>query len=210
MTRTEQMLQAILNDTSADDAEIISRVDEYLSACCNKSGCTGLKAPITRIDNLLYEKGTTGGNKLPIILGGQATVLTADDLEGVTALRDYAFEYYNALQSIVIPDSVTSIGVAAFHSCYYLTSVTIPSGVESLPANLFANAGTGGDGITISMKRGTPPSIETTTFQGAIIAKIVVPFGCANAYKTAWTNYADYIEESSQEASSGDDSGRRT
>lgn len=200
MTNTEKMLQAILNDTSADDAEIISRVDEYLSACCKKSGCSGLQAPITRIDKLLYElaeklKGTTGGNKLPIILGGQATVLTAADLEGVTALRDYAFEYYNALQSIVIPDSVTSIGVAAFQSCYYLTSVTIPSAVESLPANLFANAGTGGDGITITMKSETPPTIETSTFQGAIIAKIVVPAGCADAYKAAWTNYADYIEE---------------
>lgn len=200
MTNAEKLLYAVLNgEATPDDVEIISRIDKYLSACCNRCGCAGLPEPVTRIDKLLYELAaelheTSGGNKLPIILGGQAEQLTAEDLEGCTALRDAAFEYYYSLKSIIIPDSVSSIGVAAFSSCYYLESVTVPSAVTSLPVNMFYNAGTGGDGLTITFLSTTPPTKDATTFQNAIIAKIKVPSASVEAYKAAWADLADYIE----------------
>ena len=199
MSKSEKLLNAILNDDATPNVEIISRIDKYLSACCDKCGCEGLPTPITRIDHLLYElaeklKTTTGGNKLPVILGGQATHLTAEDLEGVTALRDAAFEYYHSLKSIVIPESVASIGTACFSSCYYLENITIPSGITSLPVNAFYSVGTGGDGVTFTFLATTPPTKDATSFQNAIISKIKVPSGSVGAYKSAWADLADYIE----------------
>ena len=199
MSKSEKLLNAILNDDATPDVEIISRIDKYLSACCEKCGCEGLPTPITRIDHLLYElaeklKTTTSGNKLPIILGGQATHLTEEDLEGVTALRDAAFEYYYSLKSIVIPESVASIGTACFSSCYYLENITIPSSISNLPVNAFYNVGTGNDGVTFTFLGATPPTKDATTFQNAIIAKIKVPSASVAAYKTAWEDLADYIE----------------
>ena len=197
MSNEEILLNAILSDTHVDNIEIISRVDEYLQACCLKSGCDDLPTPVTRIDVLLYQlaakmKQTSG--TLTSIIEGTATAITAADLQGITKIRDAAFEYFQTLKTVVLPDTVTSIGTAAFSSCYYLESLTIPSGVASLPVNMLYNAGTGGDGITLVMLRETPPEKDATTFQNAIISKIKVPSGSVDAYKSAWTDLADYIE----------------
>lgn len=197
MSNEEKLLTAILSDTHADNVDIISRVDEYLQACCLKSGCTGLPTPITRIDTLLYQlaaKTKQTSTTLLSLVDGTAINIKASDLQGLTAIRDGAFEYFYSLKSIEIPDTVTTIGVAAFSSCYYLESVTIPSGISSLPINLFYNAGTGGDGVTVTIVSETPPTKDTTTFQNAIISKIKVPSGSVSAYKTAWSDLADYIE----------------
>lgn len=58
--------------------------------------------------------------------------LTAIELpEGLESVG-YAAFYYTGLESIVIPDSVTSIGAQAFYRCSALTSVTIGKGVKSI------------------------------------------------------------------------------
>lgn len=52
--------------------------------------------------------------------------------DSVTSIGDYAFAYCDSLTSVVIPDSVTSIGDWAFHDCDSLTSVVIPDFVTSI------------------------------------------------------------------------------
>ncbi len=47
--------------------------------------------------------------------------------DGVSSIENYAFDNFDALTSVTIPSSVTSIG-AAFHGCANLTSVNIASG----------------------------------------------------------------------------------
>ena len=52
--------------------------------------------------------------------------------EGITSIRDSAFENCSSLTSVTIPSSVTSIGSYAFSDCSSLTSVVIPEGVTSI------------------------------------------------------------------------------
>ncbi|MBR6921480.1 MAG: leucine-rich repeat domain-containing protein, partial [Clostridia bacterium] len=68
----------------------------------------------------------------------------------VTSIGNYAFYSDNddvfhggckSLESVTIPDSVTSIGEAAFSGCSCLTSVTIPDSITSIGERAFAYCG---------------------------------------------------------------------
>lgn len=72
------------------------------------------------------ENPLTDENKLVIELGN-----------GVTAISTYAFQSCLALDSIVIPDSVSSIGLGAFGACANLAVVQIGAGVETISVNAF-------------------------------------------------------------------------
>lgn len=58
--------------------------------------------------------------------------------EGVTSIGDYAFFGTN-FRSVTIPDSVASIGYAAFSNCTSLTSVTFKDGVHYINDSAFEN-----------------------------------------------------------------------
>ena len=71
-------------------------------------------------------------SKAGAIVSGTVTSLTAEDLAGATNLRQHAFRNCENLESITIPDSVTSIGDSAFNHCSKLTNITIPDSVTSI------------------------------------------------------------------------------
>ena len=58
--------------------------------------------------------------------------------EGVRIICDNAFEGRTSLSSLVIPDSVTSIGVGAFQFCSSLNDIIIPDSVTSIGENAFS------------------------------------------------------------------------
>lgn len=58
--------------------------------------------------------------------------------EGVSAIEKFAFAR-SGLQSVVIPDGVTSIGNGAFYHCDNLSDVTIPESVTVIEENAFAH-----------------------------------------------------------------------
>ena len=57
--------------------------------------------------------------------------------DSVTSIGSYAFSGCSKLTSIAIPDSVTSIGYSAFSGCSSLTSITIPDSVTSIGYSAF-------------------------------------------------------------------------
>ena len=89
---------------------------------------------------------------------------------GITEIGDFSFAR-SGLTSIVIPESVTSIGYGAFYHCDDLSKITIPSTVTNIEPAAFANTrmmdnwmqyGSGdyficGDGILVAYRGGDSP-----------------------------------------------------
>ena len=59
----------------------------------------------------------------------------------VTSIGDYAFRSCRYLQTVKIPNSVTSIGASAFEGCSYFYSITIPASVTSIGLDAFSDCG---------------------------------------------------------------------
>ena len=108
-------------------------------------GCSGLKGVYITdlkdwcdIDFYDYESNplTYAGN---LYLNNQLiTGLTADMLQGITAIKDSTFAGFNGA-NVTIPASVTSIGARAFMGCTNITSITIPENVTYIGADAFLN-----------------------------------------------------------------------
>ena len=50
---------------------------------------------------------------------------------------EYGYKYASELESVVIPEGVTTIGVSAFEGCYKLQTVTLPSTLERIEESAF-------------------------------------------------------------------------
>ena len=90
----------------------------------------------------------------------------------------------------VIPNSVTSIEGAAFHSCINLTSITIPNSITNIGGSPFANC----TGLTsITNLNSVPANIDFYVFGGVNQSSCTlrVPAGSVKAYKNAaeWKNF---------------------
>ncbi len=59
--------------------------------------------------------------------------------EGVTSIRNYAFDGCSCLTSVTIPEGVTSIGDYAFSGCSSLTAITIPDSVTYVGSSAFSD-----------------------------------------------------------------------
>ena len=57
----------------------------------------------------------------------------------VNAIAEDAFAFHSGITSIVLPDSVTEIGVGAFRNMRDLSAITLPSSLQQLPAEALAN-----------------------------------------------------------------------
>ena len=82
---------------------------------------------------------TVGGvNYLLDYIGNDTDLVLPESYNGEHYnIYEYVFYNCNTLTSIVIPDSVTSIGADAFYNCSNLTSVVIGGNVTSIDKNAF-------------------------------------------------------------------------
>ena len=79
-----------------------------------------------------------GVNTLIAYLGNATELTLPADYKGENyVIAAYAFKGNTTITSIVIPNSVTSIGEGAFYECTGLTSITIPNSVTSIGEDAF-------------------------------------------------------------------------
>ena len=144
---------------------------------------------------LLLKDPTTFGATTSEPLFNMLDYVTNVDLpEGITTIKQNAFLSMMNLSNIVIPNSVTTIGVAAFNHTFdpaivKLKSITIPENVVSIGNGAFSSS------LTECIMRPTvPPQIESGTFSQTSDVLIYVPSELVQTYKDAWNFWiADHI-----------------
>ena len=128
------------------------------------STCNSLTAIEVGADNSNYssEDGVLFNNDKTIIIGYPNGKTDPNYVipDSVTSIGDAAFGGCTSLTSITIPDSVTSIGDFAFQNCRSLTSIIIPDSVTSIGRYAISNC-TSLTSITIP---DSVTSIEEYTF----------------------------------------------
>ena len=117
--------------------------------------------------------------ELPSVIDGKSVTSIGD-----SAFNAYSIEACKNLTSIIIPNSVTSIGNWAFEDCTSLTSVTIPDSVTSIGYWVFDNC--------VSLTNITIPSnitsIEAATFKGcSSLTNIIIPNNVVNIKISAFS-----------------------
>lgn len=157
----------------------------------------------------------SGSNKLPSVIDGSVTTLTADDFGSITSIKGYTFYYCSSLTSVVMPNTITSIGDDAFYRCiilskitlsntltsiglqtfYYcskLTSITLPDTLTSIGTYAFYGCS---KLTSMTIYATIPPTLGTSAISSATTA-IYVPAASVNTYKSAtnWSAYASRIK----------------
>ena len=157
-------------------------------------------------------------------------IVKITSLGSVTSLPDgdwtgsvYAGVFHGCtqLKTVILPDSLKTIGIGSFARCSSLTQINIPEGVKSLGQACFGRCSalesielpstvtaigpsafqycTGL--IRVSIIAGTPPSLGSSAFANCpALTGIYVPDDSVEAYKTAtnWSAYANIILPLSQ------------
>jgi hypothetical protein len=107
-----------------------------------------------------------------------------------------AFNMCYVLNSVMIPEGVTSIGDTAFGSAQGLNMLTLPSTLTSIETGAFSSCYSMSE---YHFKSTTPPTLQNASIFNGIPSDciIYVPQGSLNAYKTAtnWSTYASKMQE---------------
>ena len=171
-------------------------------------------------DGFIIKRGGGGGDSnaaFKALVDRSITEVTADMLQGITSIGEYAFQKCTSLTSVTIPSGVTSIGEQAFRYCSSLTSVTIPNSVTSIGESAFDSC-TNLKSIeipssvtsieqyaffrcsslaSVTVQATTPPILESGVFGNTSSNLVIyVPAESVDAYKAAtkWSTYADKIQ----------------
>ena len=169
--------------------------------------CSGLASIQVEAGNAVYDSRNscnaiieTATNRL--IAGCKNTVIP----NTVTTIGEAAFYDCSGLSSVTIPNSVTTIGEEAFENCRSLTSVTIGGAVDSIGSMAFAWC----DNLAeLHCKAAVPPALGVGVFYliGQEIP-VYVPCDAADTYRAAagWNEFTN-IQEACMEGI-GDVDGR--
>ena len=106
-----------------------------------------------------------------------ATVVGSGTTYSVTTIGDDAFVYGNALTSVIIPDSVTTIGIEAF-DINALTSAAFEGDFGSFDLNMFRNNSTLATITYCDVKTGWPQGFNNGSTIVVTTPIVCLPPGC--------------------------------
>ena len=108
---------------------------DYMIALDAASGTTFAFVGVSSTSHILKKSTATTANISKVYTNAVQKI----ELGSAARIGEYAFNGCTSLESITIPDGVTSIGTYAFQYCYGLVSITIPDGVTSIGTYAFQN-----------------------------------------------------------------------
>ena len=172
-----------------EDSHLTSIGSSAFSSCSSLTSIT-IPASVTSIGSqALWEC-----NSLTSIEVDPANTAYSSDEYGVLFNKDKTtliqYPAGNTCTSYTIPDSVLSIDSYSFTSCNNLELITIPASVTSIGYRSFAYCGNLGSIIITAV---VPPALSWNTFV-SIHGTFYVLNESVEAYKTAWSDYADLIK----------------
>ena len=111
--------------------------------------------------------------------------------EGLRIKDGIVVKYTGTSPTVTIPNYVTGIGSDAFRYCTSLNSITIPESVTSIIGGF-----SGCNNLTsVIVHHSTPLPIESNTFSNRANATLYVPYGSKAAYKTSnWDLFGMIVE----------------
>lgn len=116
-------------------------------------------------------------------------VIKAEGGNREATLEIMAFAFHHELKSVIIPQSVTSIGTYTFAMCQSLTDIVLPEGITSIGEGAFYN------------KHITVPSSVTSIGNGAFTDEkgnlSITVYGTAGSYAETWakTNGCKFVAQ---------------
>jgi hypothetical protein len=136
---------------------------------------------------------TTSVTTLGVVFSGSG-IETIIIPNSVTSFAAQAFQNCVLLKSITIPNAITSLGAQTFISCTNLQELEFPNTLTSISAQAFQSCTSMLEYTFLST---TPPTLgATSAFTGIQTGcKIYVPDASVSAYQSAtnWSTYATYI-----------------
>ena len=164
--------------TIPEDSKL-TKIGRSAFACCYKLESIFIPATVKTIDKMAFNICRS----LKSVTFGEGSQLTE--------IPYYCFSSDKALTTIEIPPLVTTIGENAFGSCKF-TNITLPAKVTNIGKSAFSGCTSL---TTVTSLAETPPTLGETVFYGcSALTNIYVPAGSVDAYKAAWSEYADKIK----------------
>ena len=95
------------------------------------------------------------------------------------------------LRSLTLPEGITSTSEYLCYNCQKLTTLTLPTTVTNIGYRSFDECNAL---VEIHCKATTPPTLEQYAFEATVNGrKIFVPHASVDAYKVAWSGFAEQI-----------------
>ena len=145
---------------------------------------------IQQIEEFVIHKSTITYQLPNNAFSGYSGLKSVSLPSGMTSIGNNAFAGCCNLTEFPMQATLNSIGDYAFKECSGLTTLTIPANVTNLGSNTFQSTSLS----SLIFLPTTPPAGGSAMFNSASVPNIYVPAASVDAYKSAFSSYANKIQ----------------